>query len=51
MEGSITKKNIAYALMGTYEHYGVFVTYEITISTHEIPNILSGRHMYGTNGL
>ena len=41
-EGSITKQNIAYALMGTY---GVFVTYKITILTHEIPNILSGGHV------
>ena len=28
--------------MGTY---GVFVTYKITILTHEIPNILSGGHV------
>ena len=30
---------------------GVFVTYEITILTHEISNILSDRHMYGTKWL
>ena len=47
-EGSITNENIAYALMGTY---GVFVTYGDTTLTHKIPNILSGRHLYGTKWL
>ena len=38
-----TSLTLQWALMSTY---GVFVTYKITILTHEIPNILSGCHMY-----